>query len=495
MVKRQRRDSTETPVNKGENEQQLEARKINASTPYETCREPLSAFGGVLALIKFLDLVEMEKIIESCYTKPERETKLGHYKMLIGILVLLFVGFNRIGHFFYIRYDALVCRFFQVVCLPVVSTFWRYVNSMGLNQGSSLLRVISVLRERAWQQCGIVYEQIDVDIDTTVETVYGEQQGARVGHNPRNRGKKGYRPIVAFIAQTREYIAGKLRKGATVSGEETARFTEQISRQLPGCVKRVLVRADSEFFSWESIKALMELCWDFIISAKSCNPPFDPQGWYCPVKAEAIEYNECVYAPIGWQKAMRFVAMRIPKHTEEKGKAVQLELFEDDRYKYRMFCTSRRGRPHSVIAEYDKRADVENLIGEAKREGLEAIPSKKFKNNYAWFQLVMLSYNIWRYIKMLAEKSSAGQQQTKTDTASDGFQDIVDNTIRIARLKLLYLAAKTPFHNNHTTVKYSVHDMRTPGLMRLLSFLDEARSKAKAWLNGGWRCRFTLNTA
>lgn len=493
MVKRQRRDSTETAANKGENEQQLEARKISASTPYETCSEPLSAFGGVLALIKFLDLMGLEQIVEGCYIKPARETKLGHYKMLTGIVLLLFVGFNRIGHFFYIRFDPMICRFFQVVCLPVVSTFWRYVNSMGINQGSSLLRVMSVLRERVWQQCGLVCEQVDIDIDTTVETVYGEQQGARVGHNPRNRGKKGYRPIVAFIAQTREYIAGKLRKGKTVSGEETATFIEQISRQVPGCVKRVLVRADSEFFSWESIKALVELCWDFIISAKSCNPPFDPQGWYRPVKAEAIEYNECVYAPLGWQRHMRFVAMRIPKHTEAQGKAVQLELFEDDRYTYRIFCTTRQGKPHTVIEGYDKRADVENLIGEAKREGLEAIPSRKFKNNYAWFQLVMLSYNIWRYIKILAEKSTGEQQQEKSQTTPNALEDIRDNTIRIARLKLLYIAAKTPFHDNHTTVKYSVHDMRTPGLMRLLNFLDEARSKARAWLTGGWQCRFALN--
>ena len=260
-------------------------------------------------------------------------------------------------------------------------------------------------------------------------------------------------------------------------------------------MKRVLVRADSELFSWESVKALVGLCWDFIISAKSCNPPFDPTGWYRPRKTEELEYNECVYAPIGWQKAMRFVAMRIPKHTGTTGEAVQWELFEDDRYQHRIFCTTRHGKPHTVIEEYDKRADVENLIGEAKREGLAAIPSKKFKNNYAWFQLVMLSYNMWRYMKMLAEKSLEGQSHQKADTPVTGIDNIRDHTIRIARLKLLYIAAKTPFHNNRTTVKYSVHDLRTPALMHLLNFLDTARSKARAWLSGVWRCRFALNTA
>ena len=491
MVKSNKRNITRSKVNKGKKRLSLWTRKISASTPYETCSEPLSAFGGVLALIKFLDLVRFEEVFEHCYRKPARGPKLGHYRMVVGIVMLLFIGFNRIGHFSYIRFDAMLCRFLQVESLPVVSTFWRYVNSLGINQGRALLVVMSVLRERVWQQCGIKHQQINIDIDTTVKTVFGDQQGARVGHNPRNRGKKGYRPIVAFIEQTREYVFGKLRTGKTVSGEETAGFIKEISKQLPGCVKRVLVRADSEFFSWKSVKALKDQCYDFIISAKSCNPPFDPQGWYRAKKTENIEYNECIYAPIGWGCDMRFVAMKISKRIEKKDEAVQCELFEDDRYTYRMFCTTRLAKPHKVIEEYDKRADVENLVGEAKREGLEAIPSKKFKNNYAWFQLVMLTYNIWRYLKIMAQQSI--QQQAATATGP--LQNIQDNTIRIARLKLLYIAAKIPFHNNRTTVKYSEQDMRTPLLMRLLKFLDEARKKAKSWLNGSWQCRFALNSA
>jgi len=140
MVRRQKRDSTERRVNKGENEQHVDARKISAATQYETCSELLSAFGGVLALIKLLDLIQFEDFFEHCYTKPARETKLGHYRMVVGIVMLLFIRFNRIGHFGYIRFDALLSRFFQVVCLPAVSTYWRYVDSLEINQGQSVLR-------------------------------------------------------------------------------------------------------------------------------------------------------------------------------------------------------------------------------------------------------------------------------------------------------------------------------------------------------------------
>jgi hypothetical protein len=492
MVKRQKRNTTKKPVSKADKKDSPEARKISASTHYETCSEQLSPFGGTLALIKFIDLIKFEEIFEQAYHKPKREPKPGNYKMVMGILMLIFIGFNRIAHFAYIRTDPMLCGFFGVVSLPVVSTFWRYVNSLGINQSNSLLKIMSILRERVWQQCRLNYSKIHIDIDTTVETLYGNQQGGRKGHNTKHRGKKGYRPILCFIEETREYMSGKLRRGATVGGKECASFVKTIKHRLPGCVKTVVVRADGEFLSSKSIAALIEEGYDFIVGNKQCEPDFDPQAWYRPWRAEEKEYNSCVFKPFGWKVACRFVVMRVLKKPVEHE---QLPLFEDDRYIYRIFCTSLKGKAHEVIAEYDKRADVENLIGEAKREGLDAIPSTKFKNNYAWFQLVMLAYNIWRYMKMLAQVSTQKEQGGNCDTAHDEFKGIVDNTIRIARLKLLFIAAKVPFHNNKTTVKYSIHDARTPAMMHFLKFLDKARNKVRPWIEGSlWPCRFALNT-
>jgi hypothetical protein len=132
-----------------------------------------------------------------------------------------------------------------------------------------------------------------------------------------------------------------------------------------------------------------------------------PTGWYRPHQRKPYEFNSCVYQPMGWLQPVRFVAMRIPKPDKvANDQYIQSELFEVDRYEYRIFCTDLRRKAHKVIAEYDKRADVENLVGEAKREGLDAIPSSRFKNNYAYFQVVMLAYNIWRYLKMIAELSA-----------------------------------------------------------------------------------------
>jgi len=496
MVKVRKKNIKKRRTGKGFKTIEVEARKINASTQFDTCTERLSPFGGLLALIKFFDLVYFREIFDSTYQAPSREPKLGHYFMTTGILMLLFIGFNRIWHFVYIRLDAMLCGFFRLTRLPAASTFWRYVDSLGLNQAQSLLKLMSILRERVWQLCDIELKQIRVNIDTTVETVYGNQQGARKGHNTKHRGKKGLRPILCFIEETREYLIGKLRKGTTVSGKEAAAFISSIPEHLPSCVREVLLRADGEFLSWESVEAAIKAGIRFIIANKGCKPPFDPDGWYRPYKRKEIEYNSCLYQPTGWGCACRFVAMRIPKEKKKASKQpVQCMLFEDDNYTYRIFCTDLAGKAHEVIAEYDKRADVENLVGEAKREGLEMIPSAKFKNNYAFFQIVMLAYNIWRYMKLVAHRSLSEDQSDDAFESSGAMKGIVENTIRIARLKLLFIAAKVVKNGNVNKVKFSIHDARTPAMFHFLKYLDKARSKPRPWHQDGiWPPRIAVAT-
>ena len=185
-------------------------------------------------------------------------------------------------------------------------------------------------------------------------------------------------------------------------------------------------------------------------------------------------------------------------HTQTAGQkarpAIQCVLFEDELYQYRIFCTNLGGKAHKIIAAYDKRADVENLVGEAKREGLDAIPSAKFKTNSAYFQIVMLAYNIWRYLKMIAQRSIDDEQGAHVAQSAHSLQGIMNNTIRIARLKLLFIAAKVVKESNVDKVKYSLQDARTPAMMNFLKFLDKLRLKIRPWQeNSHWPQRFSLN--
>jgi hypothetical protein len=151
----------------------------------------------------------------------------------------------------------------------------------------------------------------------------------------------------------------------------------------------------------------------------------------------------------------RFVAMRITKKTKA-GKPIQQPLFDIDRHTYRIFCTTLSRKVHHVIKQYDKRADVENLVGEAKREGLGVVPSAKFKNSYAFFQVVMLTLNIRRYLKLTASPNKVDDCRKPEQNELDS---IASDTIRIALLRLLFIAAKVVKDQNRDKVKYSIHDV------------------------------------
>ena len=483
MVKVRRENTHKTAEKQGFQQQRPKAAKIRAETKYLLANTQMTAFGGLLALVKFLDLVNFKELFENHYCSPSRKPELGCYRMMLGFLMLLFIGFARIGHFGFIRQDPMVCGILGVNILPAISTFWRYLTSLCLNQSRALLVIGAQMRRRVWSTCGIDYDCVCIDVDTTVSTVYGNIEGSRKGHNTKHRGKKGLRPVFLFIEETREYLCGMQRRGSTMTDEEMARLIRQIGDNLPPCVKKVIVKGDAEFIGGLTIQACIECGYDFIFGNKRCTPVFKSTEWY---RWGEYDYNESMHQPTGWYAECRFVAMRIRK--EQMGDR-QLEMFPDDEYSYRIFATNIAWRPHAVIKRYDKRASVESLIKEAQAEGILAIPSKRFLSNHAFFQIIMLAYNIWRWIKLVAgvrpgmDQSVSESSTPSTPGVAPGEQ-IVNHTIRLARLKMLFVAAKIVSHKRQTTVKYSAHDARAAGLLDFLAYMDKRRKETKAWESG-----------
>ncbi len=444
---------------------------ITAETPYGLCSERLSTFGGLAILVKFLSLVNVKEVFNELYVKPVRKTKLGCYKMVLGILIMLFVGYQRISHIASIRKEPIICGILRVSMLPVVSTFWRYLRSLGEEQATSLLKITRELRSRVWHIVNYNPRRIRVNIDTTVSTVYGEIEQAHKGHNVRHRGKKAYRPVLCFIDETREYLCGGQRTGKTMNKKESGRYIRQIRKLLPPTIKHVLISADAEFLGWDSIAECEKAGYWYIFANKRCKAEFPEDGWYT---YKGNEYNECYHHPKGWKHPCRFVVMRILKE-----EAPQPVLFPELKYTYRVFITNRTTRPHNVIAEYDKRADVENSVKEAQSEGIMAIPSKKFINNRAFFQLAMFSYNIWRWIKLIAASSETKKDSLSSKAIKKSMEH--QDTIRTSRLKKLYVPAKLTFHDNRGNILYSTYDVRSAGVMDFLDYLDRRRKEPVCW--------------
>jgi hypothetical protein len=443
-------------------------RMITAATPYGYVEEHLTPFGGIFPLEKLYDALEVESAFAEHFIAPKRTPEIGHWRVVKGIVNSQFMGRQRLYHLKYVQDDPMFKGVLQLDKLPAVSTFWRCLNSYGINQDRSLLKFQAAVRERAWHS--LAYEQhlahIHVDIDTTVKTVYGHKDGARKGHNRKHRGKRALRPVLAFIAETKEYLAGKLRAGKTISGAQVEKFIASLRPLLPSAVGKVTLRADSEFYCWQAVKTARAKGFDYIISVKKSCPQFDENKWYSVGKDDAIQYNEALYQPTGWDTPCRYVAARIRKNPKLV-KNRQGELLEDGNYKHRIFVTSREAAPHHVIEEYDGRAGAEKLIAEAHNDGLAAIPSKHFDRNRAFLQIAMFSYNLWRHLKAFANQKDEVAWSLQSNETS--------------RLRLLFLAAKVNFHRDRTEIKFSAHLAVRPTLDNLFQRLDHLREHREVW--------------
>ena len=72
----------------------------------------------------------------------------------------------------------------EVATLPVQSTLWRFLASLHLTVARQLWEVGRRMRQRVWEAAHVELKEVTLDTDTTVQTVYGRQMGARKGYNP-----------------------------------------------------------------------------------------------------------------------------------------------------------------------------------------------------------------------------------------------------------------------------------------------------------------------
>ena len=192
----------------------------------------------------------------------------------------------------------------EVTALPVQTTFWRLLASLHLVV--ALLEVGRQMRQRVWEAAHIGLKEVTLDTDTTVQTVYGRQMGARKGYNPKHRGKKSYQPILKFLAETREYVGGELRKGDRPTGKPIAAHLESVFAALPKSVERVYARADSGFYCREAVEAYEKFECRFVLSAQKTArlvEELTAARWTGSPRTDADGQCEFRYQPEGWSKA------------------------------------------------------------------------------------------------------------------------------------------------------------------------------------------------
>jgi len=398
-----------------------------------------------------LEKLGFRQLVEETVTVKRKTKAMPMYQFVLAMVLACYVGFSRLFHLRFLKREPMLTGILTVLCLPPQSTFWRFLASLHLGVARQLLQVQRRMRERVWEAAHVRLTEATLDTDTTVHTLFGNQMGARKSYNPKNKGKKSYQPILTFLAETKEYVAGALRTGDRPSGKEIAAHLDSAYAVLPPTVKTVYARADSGFYCWEAVEAYEKRNCRFIVVARKTArlvEELKTADWKRSPRTDADGQCEFFYQPEGWGKPYRFLALRYEKKPEagQAEQPEQYQLFDTPEYTYRVFVTDMDAPLDALVGFYRGRASAENLIKEANNDaGLAAHPSKRWIMNANWFQIVMLAYNLNCWLLLFQREETAK------------VADMPHTTLATARLRFLFLAAKIWRHAGRVGVSYSDH--------------------------------------
>jgi hypothetical protein len=238
------------------------------------------------------------------------------------------------------------------------------------------------------------------DLDSTVLILYGKQEMARIGYNPKKWGRPSYHPLLCFNGITKDFWHGELRPGDTHTATGTVELLKASFAKLPLSVKVVIIRADKGFYDHETIEYLESKKALFAIIAKLTAPVKKRISTLSyRVHSSGLETAEFMYQPTKWKKEYRFVVVRrpIPEDPSE-----QLTLFSMGKYNYQVIATNMKLTPVNTWRFYNGRAAVELIIKELKGDyPLGKIPTKYFTANETYFHTLLFSYNLINWFKRL----------------------------------------------------------------------------------------------
>jgi len=254
-VNDQQQDIRQTPVDQGVQAASPQPNKIGPATPFDFDSKNLIAYGGLLPVGTLLEKLGFRQLVQETLTVERQTRAMPAYQFILAMVLACYVGFSRLHHLRFLQREPMLTGILGVQRLPPQCTFWRFLASLHGSVARQLVEVQRCLRQRVWEAANVRLNAVVLDTDTTVHTLFGNQMGARKGYNPKNKGKKSFQPILTFLAETKEYVAGELRNGDRPTGKQIAAHLQIVFAAVPKMVKTLLARADSGFYCWDAVQA------------------------------------------------------------------------------------------------------------------------------------------------------------------------------------------------------------------------------------------------
>ena len=257
-----------------------------------------------------------------------------------------------------------------------------------------------------------------LDVDVTVKTLYGHQEGAVLGYNPHKRGRPSHTYHSYLMANTRLVLEVDVQAGNQSGSSYSMPGLVALIQRLPSTHRPEFVRGDCDWGNDAIMTELETLGQAYLFKVKRTSgvkqliaklhgqgdwQRFDPD-W--EVKESTLQLSR-------WNQPRRVVVTRRRLQSDhlvlEKKSGGQQELAfidgpEDMRlYEYSVLITDLPDDLIAIMQHYRNRADCENVFDEIKNQwGWGGFVTQKQQTSQIMARMVALVYNWWNLFSRLA---------------------------------------------------------------------------------------------
>ena len=351
----------------------------------------LSHFGGSYFFHEFLRVLHFRNYVAGQIHYPRRNRVYSVSQMLLALVHPILLGLDRIETAALLHADETFQYLAGLQSFPDPQTLRRFL----LNAPADLREQLHRANDRLLQRFIHLPKhrsRLIFDLDSTMLTVFGHQEGAEVGYNPRYRGKRSYDPLLCVEANSSFLWDVELRRGDAGTWAGSEELLACCFLSTPSDVREIRVRADAGFGYGPVLDMLETRFAQYAVVARMV-PSLKRalKGLRYEPMSPRWEIAEFEHRPHGWIHARRCVVAR--KKIEDTD--LEPTLFSLERYAYRAWHTNLPLTPAGVWQFYDGRAGMERRIREVREDyAARKIPTRAFAANALYLEVVRLAYNL-----------------------------------------------------------------------------------------------------
>jgi hypothetical protein len=351
----------------------------------------LTHYGGILFFNEFTRVLQLRRFLTRHLLYPRRNQRYTLSQMIMALVYPIILGLDRLETASFLRSNGTFQYLTGLQSYPDPQSLRRFL----LQAAPEFREQLHRLNDRLLQQFIHLPDhrsRLILDLDSTVVTVFGRQEGAAVGYNPRYRGKRSYDPLLCLEANSSFLWDAELRRGDAGTWAGSVELLASCFLSIPADIRELRVRADAGFGYHPVLEMLEARPAQYAVVARMTASLKRMLGG---LRYERLnprwEIAEFEHRASDWPRVRRcIVARRLIEETEPEP-----TLFTLERYLYRAWFTSLPLTPAGVWHFYDGRAGMETRIRELREDfALRKIPTRAFAANALYLEVVRLAYNL-----------------------------------------------------------------------------------------------------